>query len=81
MLVKSVQVIPWQLADASYAHPGAVSTAGASKIFVANLHGMITAEGLGRIMNDLFGGVIAATLDTGKSFFRDFQFHSVQLVT
>ena len=59
------QVIPWQLADASYTHPGAVQTMSKYKIFVANLHGMITAEGLGRIVNDLFGGVIAATLDTG----------------
>ncbi|XP_055330292.1 cytoplasmic polyadenylation element-binding protein 1-like [Paramacrobiotus metropolitanus] len=68
MLGKSAQVIPWQLADATYALHGYVPTPGTPyRIFVANLHGMITAEGLGRIMNDLFGGVIAATLDTDKT--------------
>ncbi|XP_055330355.1 cytoplasmic polyadenylation element-binding protein 3-like [Paramacrobiotus metropolitanus] len=68
MLGKSAQVIPWQLADATYALHGYVPTPGTPyRIFVANLHGMITAEGLGRIMNDLFGGVIPATLDTDKT--------------
>ncbi|OQV21034.1 Cytoplasmic polyadenylation element-binding protein 1-B [Hypsibius exemplaris] len=71
MLVKSVQVIPWQLADAVYTQPGYdpkhVANMGAGKIFVANLHGMITAEGLAKITNEMFGGVIAATLDTDKT--------------
>ncbi|XP_055330426.1 LOW QUALITY PROTEIN: cytoplasmic polyadenylation element-binding protein 1-like [Paramacrobiotus metropolitanus] len=68
MLGKSALVSPWQLADATYALHGYVPTPGTPyRIFVANLHGMITAEGLGRIMNDLFGGVIAATLDTDKT--------------
>ncbi|GAU91947.1 hypothetical protein RvY_04103 [Ramazzottius varieornatus] len=70
MLVKSVQVIPWQIADAAYTNQGLLGLhlqQPLYKIFVANLHGMITAEGLARIFNDLFGSVIAATLDTDKA--------------
>ena len=35
-------------------------------VFVGALHGMLNAEGLARIMNDLFGGVLHAGLDTDK---------------
>ena len=73
MLVKSVQVIPWQISDATYTQPGFPGVylqQPLYKIFVANLHGMITAEGLARIFNDLFGNVVAATLDTGNKILK-----------
>ncbi len=35
-------------------------------VFVGALHGMITAEALRNIMNDLFGNVTFAALDTDK---------------
>ena len=35
-------------------------------IFVGALHGMMTAESLANIMNDLFGNVVYAGIDTDK---------------
>ncbi|XP_055334504.1 cytoplasmic polyadenylation element-binding protein 1-like [Paramacrobiotus metropolitanus] len=66
MRVKEVQVIPWQLADASYVRNGCMTTFGTKTVFVGSLHGMLTAEGLAKVLDDLFGGVVAATIDTDK---------------
>jgi len=35
-------------------------------VFVGALHGMLTAEGLAHVMNDLFGGVAYVGIDTDK---------------
>ena len=35
-------------------------------VFVGALHGMMTAEGLAHFMNDLFGNVVYAGIDTDK---------------
>ena len=35
-------------------------------VFVGALHGMMNAEGLSHIMNDLFGNVVYAGIDTDK---------------
>ena len=35
-------------------------------VFVGALHGMLNAEALASIMNDLFGGVMYAGIDTDK---------------
>lgn len=35
-------------------------------MFVGALHGMLNAEALASIMNDLFGGVVYAGIDTDK---------------
>ena len=35
-------------------------------VFVGALHGMLTAEGLCKIFDDLFGGAIYAGIDTDK---------------
>lgn len=35
-------------------------------VFVGALHGMLNAEGLAHLMNDLFGGVVYAGIDTDK---------------
>ena len=64
---KDVQVIPWQLADSTFVRNGCISAFGTKTVFVGSLHGMLNAEGLARIMDDLFGGVVAANIDTGKS--------------
>jgi cytoplasmic polyadenylation element-binding protein len=66
MRVKEVQVIPWQLADASYVRNGCMTTFGTKTVFVGSLHGMLTAEGLAKVLDDLFQGVVAATVDTGE---------------
>ena len=69
MRVKEVQVIPWQLADASYVRNGCMTTFGTKTVFVGSLHGMLTAEGLAKVLDDLFQGVVAATIDTGNFLF------------
>lgn len=38
----------------------------AKTVFVGALHGMLNAEGLAHLMNDLFGGVVYAGIDTDK---------------
>lgn len=63
---KDVQVIPWQLADSTFVRNGCISAFGTKTVFVGSLHGMLNAEGLARIMDDLFGGVVAANIDTDK---------------
>jgi len=35
-------------------------------IFVGALHGMLTAEGLAKVMNDLFDNVVYSGIDTDK---------------
>ncbi|KRZ53627.1 Cytoplasmic polyadenylation element-binding protein 1-A [Trichinella nativa] len=65
--VRQVQIIPWVIQDSNY-----VKTAGGERldpqktIFVGALHGMVTAEILATVMNDLFDGVVYAGIDTDK---------------
>jgi len=62
MKSKVVQVIPWGLADCNYTVPSAIYVKLDSKktVFVGALHGMVTAQGLAKIMDDLFDGVLYA---------------------
>ena len=59
---KEVQVIPWSIKDSNYSVKTFQKLDPLKTIFVGALHGMMNAEGLFRVMNDLFGGV----LYTGK---------------
>ncbi|CDS42399.1 cytoplasmic polyadenylation element binding [Echinococcus multilocularis] len=64
---KSVQVIPWVISDSQFSCGGGQSSLQISyTVFVGALHGMITAEALASIMNELFGNVTFAALDTDK---------------
>ncbi|VDM32836.1 unnamed protein product [Hydatigera taeniaeformis] len=64
---KSVQVIPWVISDSQFSCGGGQSSSQFTyTVFVGALHGMITAEALTSIMNELFGNVIFAALDTDK---------------
>lgn len=63
---KDVQVIPWQLADSTYVRSNCMSENGTKTVFVGSLHGMLNAEGLARVMDDLFQNVVAANIDTDK---------------
>lgn len=63
---KDVQVIPWQLADSAYVRNNCTSSGGTQTVFVGSLHGMLNAEGLARVMDDLFGSVVAVNIDTGR---------------
>ncbi|MTV28312.1 hypothetical protein FTX61_23420, partial [Nitriliruptoraceae bacterium ZYF776] len=64
---KSVQVIPWVISDSQFSCGGGQSSSQVTyTVFVGALHGMITAEALASIINELFGNVIFAALDTDK---------------
>lgn len=53
-----MQVIPWILNDSNYTKSTSQKLDPSKTVFVGALHGMLNAEGLAKIMNDLFGGVI-----------------------
>ncbi|CAL8087333.1 unnamed protein product [Calicophoron daubneyi] len=63
---KDVQVIPWVISDSQYTKSGPYRPDAKKTVFIGALHGMITAEALVTIMNDLFGNVVFAALDTDK---------------
>ncbi|KAM8876715.1 cytoplasmic polyadenylation element-binding protein 1-like isoform 3-T3 [Synchiropus picturatus] len=66
MRLKDVQVIPWVISDSNYVRCPAQRLDPSKTVFVGALHGMINAEALASIMNDLFGGVMYAGIDTDK---------------
>ncbi|XP_072020135.1 uncharacterized protein [Amphiura filiformis] len=66
MRCKEVQVIPWVLSDSNYVRSPSQRLDPDKTVFVGALHGMLNAEGLAHIMNDLFGGVVYAGIDTDK---------------
>lgn len=66
MKAKEVQVIPWILEDSNYVKSSSQKLDPHKTVFVGALHGMLTAEGLAKIMDDLFRGVIYAGIDTDK---------------
>ncbi|QQP52391.1 Uncharacterized protein FKW44_004535, partial [Caligus rogercresseyi] len=57
---KEVQVIPWIISDSNFVRCPSQRLDPKKTVFVGALHGMLTAEGLGSIFNDLFGGVVYA---------------------
>jgi len=63
---KEVQVIPWIIADSSFVRCSSQRLDPQKTVFVGALHGMLNAEGLSIIFNDLFGGVVYAGIDTDK---------------
>ncbi|XP_044742446.1 cytoplasmic polyadenylation element-binding protein 1 isoform X1 [Chrysoperla carnea] len=66
MKAKEVQVIPWFLNDSNYVKSSSQKLDPTKTVFVGALHGMLNAEGLAKIMNDLFDGVVYAGIDTDK---------------
>jgi len=63
---KEVQVIPWVIADSGFVRSQSQRLDPQKTVFVGALHGMLNAEGLCNIFNDLFGGVVYAGIDTDK---------------
>ncbi|XP_060524782.1 cytoplasmic polyadenylation element-binding protein 1 isoform X2 [Cylas formicarius] len=63
---KDVQVIPWCLNEANYTKSASQKLDPSKTVFVGALHGMINAQGLAKVMNDLFDGVVYAGIDTDK---------------
>ncbi|RWS21329.1 Cytoplasmic polyadenylation element-binding protein 1-B-like protein, partial [Leptotrombidium deliense] len=66
MRAKEVQVIPWVISDSNFVSSPAERLDPQKTVFVGALHGMLTAQGLAQIMNDLFGGVVYCGIDTDK---------------
>ncbi|KAL1509482.1 hypothetical protein ABEB36_004207 [Hypothenemus hampei] len=66
MKSKDVQVIPWYLSDSNYTKSASQKLDPGKTVFVGALHGMLNAQGLANIMNDLFDGVVYAGIDTDK---------------
>ncbi|KAG1652681.1 Cytoplasmic polyadenylation element-binding protein 1 [Nymphon striatum] len=66
MRSKEVQVIPWVTTDSNFVRCPSQRLDPAKTVFVGALHGMLNAEGLAHLMNDLFGGVVYAGIDTDK---------------
>ncbi|XP_055630035.1 cytoplasmic polyadenylation element-binding protein 3 isoform X2 [Toxorhynchites rutilus septentrionalis] len=63
---KDVEVIPWNIADSNYVKSTSQKLDPTKTVFVGALHGQLTAEGLAKIMNDLFEGVVYVGIDTDK---------------
>ena len=53
-------MIPWIIADSNYVIPTSQKLDPNKTVFVGALHGKLTADGLAKIMNDLFDGVVYA---------------------
>uniref|UniRef100_A0A8C4PWU7 RRM domain-containing protein n=1 Tax=Eptatretus burgeri TaxID=7764 RepID=A0A8C4PWU7_EPTBU len=66
MRSKEVQVIPWVVAGSDFVWNHSRRLEPVKTVFVGALHGMLNAEGLAKIMNDLFDGVVHAGIDTDK---------------
>lgn len=66
MRFKEVEVIPWVIADSNYIRSQFGRPDTNRTVFVGALHGMLTAEGLAKIMNDLFGNVAYVGIDSDK---------------
>ncbi|CDW56452.1 hypothetical protein TTRE_0000473201 [Trichuris trichiura] len=64
--VRQVQIIPWIIADSNFILSTEEKLDAKKTVFVGALHGMITAVVLANVMNDLFGGVVYAGIDTDK---------------
>lgn len=65
-LPEQVQVIPWVISDSNFVRCPSQRLDPSKTVFVGALHGMLNAESLASIMNDLFGGVLYAGIDTDK---------------
>ncbi|XP_055969952.1 cytoplasmic polyadenylation element-binding protein 1 isoform X2 [Sorex fumeus] len=66
MPCKEVQVIPWVVADSNFVRTPTQRMDLNRTVFVGALHGILNAEALATILNDLFGGVTYAGIDTDR---------------
>ena len=63
---KEVQVIPWAISDSTFVRCPSAYLDSSKTVFVGALHGMLSAEAVANIFQDLFKGVIYAGIDTDK---------------
>lgn len=66
MLSTQIEIIPWIISDSNYVKSTSQKLDPGKTVFVGALHGQLTAEGLAKIMDELFEGVIYAGIDTDK---------------
>ena len=66
LLSHQVQIIPWALCDGNSIRCPSPKLDPSRTVFVGGLHGLINADALAHIMDDLFGGVVYAGIDTDK---------------
>lgn len=66
VVAEQVRVIPWVISDRNYVRCPSQRLDPSKTVFVGALHGMLNAEALASIMNDLFGGVMYAGIATDK---------------
>ena len=63
---KEVQVIPWVLSDSNSVYRASPRLDPNTTVFVGGLHGLLNADALALIMDDLFGGVVYTGIDTDR---------------
>ena len=61
-----MQVIPWVISDSAFVRCPSARLDSGKTVFVGALHGMLSAEGVANIFQDLFKGVVYAGIDTDK---------------
>jgi len=66
LVSKEAQVIPWPVGDSNFVRCPSQQLDPRMTVFVGALHGMLNAEGLAHIFNDLFDGVVYAGIDTDR---------------
>uniref|UniRef100_A0A158R4Q2 RRM domain-containing protein n=1 Tax=Syphacia muris TaxID=451379 RepID=A0A158R4Q2_9BILA len=64
--IRRVQIIPWVVSDSMYITDAATRTQCNKTVFVGALHGMLTAEMLYSIMDEVYGSVVFVCLDNDK---------------
>uniref|UniRef100_A0A1B0FMU8 RRM domain-containing protein n=1 Tax=Glossina morsitans morsitans TaxID=37546 RepID=A0A1B0FMU8_GLOMM len=68
---KDVEVIPWLIGDSNYVKSTSQKLDPTKTVFVGALHGKLTAEGLAKIMDDLFDGVESILINTRRVTFNN----------
>lgn len=80
LLCCQVQVIPWVLSDSNFVRQPSQRLDSNKTVFVGALHGMMTAEALANIMNDLFANVVYAGIDTDKHKYPIGEIHIMVII-
>ena len=57
-MLQEVQIIPWVLSDSNFVRCSSPRLDPQKTVFVGALHGMMTAQALAVVFNDLFQGVM-----------------------
>lgn len=64
---KRCEIKPWNVKDGSFINQKVDNNLKCKTLFVGALHGMITAKGLSKVIDELFGDVVSVDIDTDKN--------------